>query len=348
VGAALRERGSEVTLIVSEKEVDQLALAGESRFGILRLPAVGFGLRTLPRFMAGLRASYRLCRAEFGRRPPGAVLAMGGFTSVAPLLAGRRLGARLFLHDSNAIPGRANRWLSRLVDVAFVGFADARRRLRAREVEVTGTPVRPELRPPASPSPARVKLGLDPLRPVLLVMGGSQGARGVNQALIQALPTLSSEAPELQYLHLTGPSDLETVEAAHRQLRLSSVVRPFLSEMDLALGAATLVVSRAGASSLAEFGAMALPAILIPFPFAADDHQTANARAVAAAGAALWMPQSKALEGTTLAREVLGLLRDPSRRDAMSRAAADSSAGDCAHRIAERICTLAAGRALIS
>jgi UDP-N-acetylglucosamine--N-acetylmuramyl-(pentapeptide) pyrophosphoryl-undecaprenol N-acetylglucosamine transferase len=324
-------------LIVSEKEVDQLALRGESRFEILKLPAIGLGRQNKIAFFRGVWRSYQICRRSFAQARPGAVLAMGGFTSVAPVLAGRSARAALYLHDSNAVPGRANRWLSRLVQEAFVGFAEAGGRLHAPKVSVTGTPVRAELVRPASPAPSRVGLGLDPLRPVLLIVGGSQGAQGVNDALLAALPALARETPELQYLHLTGAADLARVEEGYRALRVTAVVRPFLSEMALALGAATLAISRAGASSIAEFAAVGLPAILIPYPTAADDHQTANARAVSAGGAAAWMPQREALGGA-LAVRVAALLRDPSRMEEMTRALAAWYIADAARRITDRIC----------
>jgi UDP-N-acetylglucosamine--N-acetylmuramyl-(pentapeptide) pyrophosphoryl-undecaprenol N-acetylglucosamine transferase len=182
-----------------------------------------------------------------------------------------------------------------------------------------------------------VALGLDPLRPVLLVVGGSQGAQGVNDAALAALPVLLRDTPELQYLHLTGAADQGRVEAAYKSAGATAVVKPFLSEMELALGAATLAVSRAGASSLAEFAAVRVPAILIPYPVAADDHQTANARAVAANGAALWMPQKEALAGG-LASRVASLLRDPARLESMGASLAAWHAADAARRIADRIC----------
>src|SRR5262249_47238080 len=144
----------------------------------------------------------------------------------------------------------------------------------------------------------RLALGLDASRPVLLVMGGSQGASGINELVTQALASLRQAAPELQYLHLTGPSDLEKVQAAYAAQKCPALVRPFLTEMELALGAATLAVSRAGGSSLAELAAMRLPAILVPYPFAADNHQYYNARALSDAGAALLLAQNTATSQT--------------------------------------------------
>lgn len=336
VGSELHRRGVEVSLIVSQKEVDAVALRGEERFRILKLPAVGF---TAGRWMAGLRglwASYRLCREAFSARPVHAVLAMGGFTSAAPMIVGRAQHAALFLHDSNAIPGRANRWLARWVDEAFIAFDAARARLRCDDICLTGTPVRSQLTRPGSPAPSRVALGLDPLRPVLLIMGGSQGAKGLNDAVLSALPALMAKAPELQFLHLTGAGDAERVSKGYASVGAVAVVHPFLSEMERALGAATLVVSRAGASSLAEFAAMGLPPILIPFPHAAEDHQTANARCLADIGGALWMSAEES-KTDRLSAAVLDLLKDGEKRERMTRALQSWHRSDAAVKIADRI-----------
>ena len=204
------------------------------------------------------------------------------------------LGAKTFLHESNTIPGRANRFLARFVDEAFVGFPEAAARLRARKVTTTGTPVRPQFQPVAiRASAAALRFGLDPDRPTILVMGGSQGASGINDMILSALPLLGAER-DWQWLHLTGANDFEKVKAAYAARGFKAVVKPFLAEMDLALGAATVAVSRAGASSLAEIAAMRLPSLLVPFPAAADNHQFFNAQAFEATGAARLLEQKNA------------------------------------------------------
>lgn len=336
VGAEWLARGGTVTLVVSEKEIDQVALQGETRFGVLRLPALGSGQGSALQVASSLWSSYTRCRSAFADRTPHAVLAMGGFTSVAPMLAGRRAGAALFLHDSNAIPGRANRWLSLLTDEAFVAFEQAKRCLRTAQVQRTGTPVRPQFVRPDSPAAARVALGLDPSRPVLLVMGGSQGAHGINEALLNSLPALVGGWPELQFLHLTGKADREVVESRYRELSAEAVVLPFLSDIHLALGAADLVVSRAGGSSLAEFAAVQLPPILIPLPSAADDHQTANAQAFSNAGAGIWLPQRRAVDGR-LTDCILSLGQEPQKLAQLRTHLAALHVADAAKQIVDRV-----------
>lgn len=224
---------------------------------------------------------------------------MGGFTAVAPVLAGRGRGGKTFLHESNTVPGKANRWLASRADETFVGFPEAARRLNARRVAVTGTPVRAELRS-GDMITSRMELGLQPDRPVVLVMGGSQGASRINHLVMAALPHLTGAHRDWQWLHLAGARDVDMVRAAYAAAGVTAVVHPFLHRMNLALHAATVCVSRAGAASLAELAAVRLPAILIPLPEAADNHQWHNARAYAESGAALLLEQHLATAGNLL------------------------------------------------
>src|SRR5262249_27696830 len=153
----------------------------------ITLPAVALQKGDVAAFLRGAWQSYKLCRREFQKRAPNAVLAMGGFTSAPPILVGKRLGAATFVHEANAVPGRANRWLGPFVDEVFLAFSAAGRRLSAHSTAVTGMPVRSHFR--ASDTQAcRMALGLEPERPVLLITGGSQGASGINNLVRAALP----------------------------------------------------------------------------------------------------------------------------------------------------------------
>src|SRR5262249_19759733 len=144
----------------------------------------------------------------------------------------------------------------------------------------------------------RTALGLDPERPVLLGMGGSQGASGINELVANSLPLISGRAPSLQWIHLTGSNDVSKISKAYADLKLQAVVHPFFHRMELALGAATMSISRAGASSLAEIAAMRLPSVLVPYPAATDNHQFHNARAMEASGAARLLEQKSATPET--------------------------------------------------
>jgi UDP-N-acetylglucosamine--N-acetylmuramyl-(pentapeptide) pyrophosphoryl-undecaprenol N-acetylglucosamine transferase len=299
------------------------------------LPAIGLTRGRRLAFAWGCARSYRAAKRVFALRPPQAVLAMGGFTAAPPVLAGRKLGARTYLHESNTIPGRANRWLAWVVDRAFVGFPSTVNRLHNRAVTVTGTPVRPQF-VPRDPATCRSALGLDPARPVVLVMGGSQGARGINELVIRALPLLAQLAPEWQWLHLTGPGDFDKVRRAYAGLAVSAVVRPFVAEMELAMGAALVAVSRAGASSLAELAALRLPAVLVPYPAAANNHQYHNARVFENSGAARLLEQRGATPGL-LARLLTELDRNQAAYAQMRQALAQWHAPRAAADIAEAI-----------
>jgi UDP-N-acetylglucosamine--N-acetylmuramyl-(pentapeptide) pyrophosphoryl-undecaprenol N-acetylglucosamine transferase len=333
VAGQLVRRGCAVTLLISPKEVDQQAVKSVKNMEILTLPAVGLSRGGMMTFLRGFAASYRAAKSHFVSRPPQAALAMGGFTGAPPILAARRLGAQTFLHESNTIPGRANRWLAWVVDHGFVGFPEAATRLRVRNVTVTGTPVRPQFQPrPAGE--CRSALGLDPARPVCLVMGGSQGASGVNDLVIQSLPSVARRFPAMQWLHLTGPADAEKVKNAYAEYRATAVVHTSLVEMELALGAATLAVSRAGASSLAELAAMRVPAILIPYPAATDNHQWHNARAMSGTGAARLLEQKMATRDS-LSLLICELAGSQAMRETMQSALAPWHRPQAAEQIAE-------------
>lgn len=290
VADKLQQFGCEVALLISPKDVDQQAVRMAAGVEILTLPAVGLTQGRRLAFIRGFIRSYGTARRWLKSRPTQAMLAMGGFTSAPPVLAARRCGARTFLHESNTIPGRANRWLARVVDQAFIGFPSAAARLHARKVSVTGTPVRSQFQF-RDAAQCRSALGLDPARPTFLVVGGSQGASGINDLVIRSLPSLRKSAPQAQWFHLTGAADAARVREAYDALKMQAVVQPFFLQMELALGAATACVSRAGASSLAELAVMRLPAVLIPYPAATDNHQLHNARAFAETGAAALMEQ---------------------------------------------------------
>jgi len=334
VGEELLLRGCAVTLLVSPKEVDQQAVKSISGMEIATLPAVGLTRGGLLGFAAGFWKSYRKAKSVFKANPPSVVLAMGGFTSAPPILAGRSFGAKTFLHEANSIPGRANRWLAHVVDGAFVYFPETAPRLKGCKAEVVGMPVRPQFLDPVDPVSARMALGLKGELPVLLVMGGSQGASKINQLILGALPLLANA--NLQILHLTGPGDFQKVKETYAAQKIPAVVKAFLSEMDFALGAADVALSRAGASSSAELAATGLPAILIPYPTAADNHQFFNAQAFVKTGAARKVEQREATsEG--IAAEILDLLENVTSRNAMKTALAKWHNPQAASQIADKI-----------
>jgi UDP-N-acetylglucosamine--N-acetylmuramyl-(pentapeptide) pyrophosphoryl-undecaprenol N-acetylglucosamine transferase len=332
VAQQLQERGCDVALLISPKEVDQQAVKSVLGMEIFTLPAVGLQNRNYFSFAKSFWKSFRTARTIFRQRQPAAVLAMGGFTSAPPIFAAKISGAKTFLHESNTIPGRANRLLARFVDKAFVGFPETAARLRAKKNLVTGTPVRPQFQP-GDAAGCRRALGLDANRPTILVVGGSQGASGLNNLILSALPLMKNRG--WQWLHLTGANDFEQVKSAYAAHGMKAVVKPFLAEMALALGAATVAVSRAGASSLAEMAAMRLPSLLVPLPTAADNHQFFNASAFAASGAAKLVEQKSTPE--KVAAALAEMVGDEAVRQKIQSALARWHAPEAAGQIAENI-----------
>ena len=331
VAEQLKQRGCEVALLISPKEVDQQAVKAAAGMEIFTLPAVGLQNRNYFSFARSFWKSFQTARGIFKTRRPDAVLAMGGFTSAPPVLAARKFGAKTFLHDSNTIPGKANRFLARWVDEAFIGFPEAAARLRAKKISVTGTPVRPQFQV-RDPAACRLALGLEPNMPTMLVVGGSQGASGLNDLILSALKLM----PRAQWLHLTGAKDFEGVKAAYAAAGITAVVKPFLAEMELALGAATACVSRAGASSLAEIAAMRLPSALVPLPTSADNHQWSNALAFEKTGAAVLLDQKNS-SPEKVAGTLATLVRDETARLKMEAALAQWHAPAAAEVIAKNI-----------
>jgi UDP-N-acetylglucosamine--N-acetylmuramyl-(pentapeptide) pyrophosphoryl-undecaprenol N-acetylglucosamine transferase len=342
VAEELKRRGCQIALLISPKEIDRQAVKAAGDLEVFTLPAVGLQNRNYLSFGWSFWKSSRAVRQIFKKRAPQAVLAMGGFTSAPPLLAAKKFGAKTFLHESNTVPGRANRFLARFVDEGFVGFPETAPRLKAGKVTVTGTPVRPRFLAARDSAESwlsrnRLALGLEPDLPVILVVGGSQGASGLNSLVLSALPLLA--AKNWQWLHLTGARDFEKVKGACAAQNLKVVVKPFLAAMDLALGAATAAVSRAGASSLAEIAAARLPALLVPFPAAADNHQFFNALAFEKTGSARLLEQKNAAP-EMVAAILSELVEDQAQRSRMQTALAQWHAPQAAERIADGILRL--------
>ena len=261
-----------------------------------------------------------------------AVLGMGGFTSLPPCWAGKKTGVPAFVHDSNALPGKANRLTSKFCRKVFIGMDPARSFFAGKDVVLTGTPVRAEMRNLPSRAEAAAKFGLDPSRPTLMVTGGSQGARRLNSLVAQGF----GDFPEgTQVLHIAGPLDQQRVEeeAAGRD---GYRVIGFCDDMPAAYAVADAVLSRSGASSMTELSFLGLPSILVPFPYAADDHQTRNGEVFSKAGAAFLEPEG-ALDAAKLAARVTTLMSDLQTRDRMAQAARSLAVPDAAARVCDAI-----------
>ena len=332
VAEVLRDRGHEVILLVSEKEIDALALSEGANFPFEKLPTVGLPSPFSPTVFGFVRRfgqSLSLCRSIYRKFKPQVVLGMGGFTSTAPVLAGRMRGVSTFIHESNAVPGKANRLTARMVRAVLLGFKECAPFFPKVRTEVTGTPTRNELRR-IDRRVARQELGLRDDLPTLLVMGGSQGASGINQALIKSLPLL--QGVPFQVIHLSGSRDERLVADNYRRENIPAFVAAFHHRMEEVYSAADFAIARAGAASLAELAVFALPGILIPFPYAADDHQTRNAEIFAGAGGAILLRESE-ISGDVLARKIEELIGDTQKLRRMSENCSRLAPKDAANRV---------------
>ncbi|HEX9741266.1 MAG TPA: undecaprenyldiphospho-muramoylpentapeptide beta-N-acetylglucosaminyltransferase [Nitrospiraceae bacterium] len=269
--------------------------------GVLR--AAG-ALLSLPRGLWQSLALLRARRASF-------VLGVGGYTSPPVLLAARLLGLPRAILEPNAYPGMANKVLGPVADLVFVAFGEAAGHFPVAKVRVTGVPVRRGFEEPSEERTADTMA-----RRTLLVFGGSQGARAINDAMLAALPQWAAMRGQVAIVHQTGEADCARVREAYDAAGVQAEVVPFLFDMAKALRSADLVVSRAGAMTLAELTVCGKPAILIPLPQAIHQHQAHNAQALADAGGAVVLAQPE-LTGERLAHEVTALLRDPGRLQVM-------------------------------
>jgi UDP-N-acetylglucosamine--N-acetylmuramyl-(pentapeptide) pyrophosphoryl-undecaprenol N-acetylglucosamine transferase len=249
-------------------------------------------------------------------------------------MSARSMGIPAWLHESNAIPGKVTRFLAPRVSGVMLGLEACARHLPSVRTRVTGTPVRMDVARGGSAAEARARLGLDASCDTVLIMGGSQGARGLNDAVMRGFPAWADAAGRVQFLHLAGALDAERVGRAYGECGLKARVMDFCDDMPAAYAASQVCVARSGASSLTELALCALPAVLVPLPTSAEDHQRRNADVYAAAGAALIAEQS-ACPGDELGRMVRGLLGDAERRGAMSAAMHALAAPDAAARVAD-------------
>lgn len=335
VAETLHGRGHGVMLLVSEKEIDATALRDHPEFRREKLPSIGMPSilsPAFPRFIKRSWESFSTCSHLYSRYLPSAVLGMGGFTSAAPLLAAHLRKIPCFLHESNAIPGRANKLAARWTNKVLLGLQDCEASFQGRECIITGTPVRKDLGVPLSKYEARTAFGLDPNLPTLLVMGGSQGAAGINQLLFRAAVFLKGEP--IQIIHLTGDRDDNLAAINYQREGIRAHVSPFHHRMAEVYSAADLVVSRAGAASLSEISQFGLPSILIPFPFAADQHQHRNAEAFRNCHAAEIL-EEKSTEPEAVALLIRNLLNDERRRSRMAEAAQGILPRGAAERVAD-------------
>ncbi len=278
-----------------------------------------------------LPRAFLQCWRALRKWVPDLVVGVGGYASGPVVLTAWLMRIPTAVQEQNAAAGFTNRVLGVVVQAAFTAFPEAGRYFPARKVQQLGNPIRRELMENyMRPSHAHDKLRL-------LVFGGSQGAHALNMRVIETLPHLADLRDSIEFVHQTGALDRDAVVKGYRACGFAVDVREFITDMSDAYACADLVVCRAGATTLAELTVCKKPAILVPFPRAADNHQVMNAKSLVDAGAAV-MIEEKDLTGELLAAEIRSILADAGRRETMARAAGTLGRPQAAREIAD-VCT---------
>ena len=317
------ERGLEKTIVPKAGfPLELISVGGLQGKGPVEL------VKNLARLPVGFFQAWRL----LGRHRPGVVLGVGGYASGPVLAAARLRGIPTAIHEQNAYPGLTNRILARFVQSVAVAFPGALPRLKRTDGVVTGNPVRQEFFTAASTRPIGSAGGE---RSRLLIFGGSQGSRTINDAMTGALLFLSRLKGRLDIVHQTGPKELDHVREAYRTSAFSDArVVPYLDPISGEMAAADLVVCRAGAMTIGELAAVGRPAILIPFAAATNNHQEENARAVEHAGGAVVIVESQ-LTPERLGTAIAEIVSDPQRTRTMGSGALHLAAPDATRKIVD-------------
>ena len=312
-----RDPAHRVLFIGTERGLEKKIL-GELGFPLRTLKVEGLQGRGPGRILASLLkipgsllASFRILRAF----QPVVVVGVGGYASGPAVLAARLMGLKTAIAEQNAFPGLTNRILGHFVHQIFLSFPVSSRWFPAGRTRVTGNPIR------AAFLADQTKTGERDPRFTLLIFGGSQGAHAINRIVMDALGSLEHLKDQIRFIHQTGEKDRETVAGAYRERGFAAEVSPFILDMAAAYRAADLLLCRAGATSIAEITAGGKAAVLIPFPFAVNDHQTQNAELLARVGAAEMIPE-KGLDGRRLAAVIERLCRHPEEIKQMETASA--------------------------
>jgi UDP-N-acetylglucosamine--N-acetylmuramyl-(pentapeptide) pyrophosphoryl-undecaprenol N-acetylglucosamine transferase len=316
VAEELVARGHEVRFVGTARGIEARAVpqAGYALdlidVGGLKGGGVGGLIKGLFRVPRALLQSWSLMR----KHKPDLVIGVGGYASGPFVLAAALSGRPTAILEQNSVPGVTNRMLGRVVGAVFGAFDAAAKFFPAKKYRIVGNPVRKKVREKLASADTEAR------HHSVLVVGGSQGAHAVNELMCEAMQLLHKEGRAPSLVHQSGEKDAPELERRYREAGVAVEVKPFIDDMAAAYRAAALVVCRAGASTLAELTALGLPSILIPFPQAADDHQTVNARELAEKGAAKLLVQ-KDTTPAELARVMRELLDDPAQLERMGQAA---------------------------
>jgi len=341
VAERLRADGHSEVAFVGTPDGQEARLVTEAGLEFHGIPSKGFDRsRPLSLVVAAAVLAISTLKAVMllRRLRPDVVAGFGGYVSMPVGIAARLLGVRLVLQEQNSVPGLANRFLSRWAREVGVTYEQSAAYLRHPDrVVLTGNPVRPAFLE-ADRLTGRQALGVPGDAVVLLVFGGSRGARHINQAVVAGLASLLA-VPDSFVVHVAGREEAEEVRSSVAVLSVDHEryrIYDYIEDMGAALAACDLVVARAGATSIAEITAVGRASVLVPYPYATDDHQTKNAQALSAAGGALVFSDD-ALDRPEFIEAVTALLSDAGRRATMAAASRSLGRSDAAERVARMI-----------
>jgi len=330
-----RVSGLEVKFVGTARGIESRILPGRGEtLELLKVtPLKGQGLGARFKSFARIPTAMREASSLMRDFEPDLVLGVGGYASGPVLLSASLSGRPTALLEQNAYVGMTNRILARFVDRAYITFEQTEAVFGKTKSRLTGNPVRQEFVEHARLALADPE-GFESRARTVLVLGGSQGARKLNEDVPRALAQVGLDDRKLEVVHQTGESMRDEVEAVYRELGIRARVVTFIDEIARAYSNAALVVARAGATTLAELCAIGRPSILIPFPFAADDHQAKNAKALEEQGASICIRESE-LEVDALGGLIRDLLDDSAKRQSMARAAREHGRPDAAAAIVD-------------
>jgi UDP-N-acetylglucosamine--N-acetylmuramyl-(pentapeptide) pyrophosphoryl-undecaprenol N-acetylglucosamine transferase len=334
VAAALKARGHDVTIWMAGKGVESEAMK-EWEGKVVTVPSEGLqygvSLRSLVAAARMIKAGFN-CIPLMKKHRPEIVLGMGSYASFGPLFAAKMLRIPYVLHEANVIPGKANKVFSRGAAKIAVAFEETRHYMQHHRVAGVGMPLRAELRKAAGTA-VHAEF-TDTLN--VLIMGGSGGARALNELIPQALAKVQAKGFRVHAIHLSGLAEEQKVRALYEELGVPNETMGFAHDMAALYQRAHFAICRSGASSCFELAAFGLPSLLIPFPFAANDHQFANAGSFEKSGAAHVIRQND-LDLDWLAEYLINFFKQPERLKAMTLSAGKIGARNSAEALADVI-----------
>jgi len=345
IGNELRSLNPKLDIVfIGGKERLESKIIPRYNFPFLEIPAEGFprGLtlrwfKVIIKVISGFINSISLLR----RLKPKVVIGTGGYVCGPVLLSAVLLGIPAVIQEQNTVPGLTNRILGRLVDEIYIAFEEAVEYFKNEKTLLTGNPIRREMsEAKIEKSQTYEKLGMREDLKTIFVLGGSQGARSLNDAMMAALPLLESFAQKIQIVHQARDDDIEEVKSQYESSKITNLVQPFFDDISEIYSLTDLMVCRGGAITLAEVTACGLPSIVVPYPHAAADEQTKNAQVMVKNGASI-IVKDEELTGEGLAEIIISLLKDEKTLTKMANASRQLGKPYAAEEIAKSVLNLA-------